>query len=260
VATLQRAAIRALVSMNGRPAETFELLADVIGRGGPVTVSAARGIRSIPATAWPAAVASRAAKGLVAWASKVPASERTTADYVETIQLASDLGGVIPESERAALRRELKDLRVAAFVIRTVREQMRFDTTRLVVEAGKDFEVTFENGDFMPHNLLVTKPGARENVVAEALLLKPDQLDGKGRAYFPASADVWGGTRLLDAGQREVLRLRAPAEEGTHEYVCTFPGHGQVMVGQLVVTRDVDGYLAAHPQAPAQPQAKSGEE
>ena len=44
-----------------------------------------------------------------------------------------------------ATRGELKGLRVAAFVVRTVREQMRFDTTRLVVEAGKDFEVTFEN-------------------------------------------------------------------------------------------------------------------
>ena len=260
VATLQRAAIRALTSMSGRPSETFELLADVIGRGGPVTVSAARGIRSIPATAWPAAAAGRAAQGLVAWASQVPAAERTSADYVETIQLVADLGGLVPEADRASLRRKLKELRVAAFVVRTVREQMRFDTTRLVVEAGKDFEVTFENGDFMPHNLVVTKPGTREGVVAAALLLKPDQFDGKGRAYLPASSDVWGGTRLLDAGQREVLRLRAPSEEGIHEYVCTFPGHGQVMVGQLVVTRDVDGYLAAHPQAPAQREAKAGSE
>ena len=260
VATLQRAAIRALVSMNGRPAETFGLLSDVISNGGSAVVAAGRGLRSVPVAAWPAAAASKAAKGLVAWASKVPVAERTSADYVETIQLASDLGGVLPEAERAWLRGELKGLRVAAFVVRTVREQMRFDTTRLVVEAGKDFEVTFENGDFMPHNLVVTKPGTRETVVASALLLKPDQVDGKGRAYVPASADIWGGTRLLDAGQREVLRLRAPSEEGVHEYVCTFPGHGQVMVGQLVVTRDVDGYLAAHPQAPAQPEAKAGGE
>ncbi len=260
VATLQRSAIRALVSMGGRPAETFGLLSDVIGNGGPVVVAAGRGLRSVPVPAWPAAAASKAARGLVAWAAKVPAAERTSADYVETIQLASDLGGVLPEAERGWLRGELKGLRVAAFVVRTVREQMRFDTTRLVVEAGKDFEVTFENGDFMPHNLVVTKPGTREAVVAAALLLKPDQVDGKGRAYLPASADVWGGTRLLDAGQREVLRLRAPSEEGVHEYVCTFPGHGQVMVGQLVVTRDVDGYLAAHPQAPAQPEAKTGGE
>ena len=134
VATLQRAAIRALVSMNGSPAETFGLLSDVIARGGPVVVAAGRGLRTIPVSAWPTAAASKAAKGMVAWAAKVPAAERTSADYVETIQLASDLGGVLPEAERGWLRGELKGLRVAAFVVRTVREQMRFDTTRLRYE------------------------------------------------------------------------------------------------------------------------------
>jgi len=256
-AALQQAAIRALVSMGTQPAATFDLLTEVITQGNQV-VAAARGIRALPVAAWPAASASRAAKGLVAWASKVPAAERTSSDYVETIQLASDLGGVLPEAERTGLRQELKGLRVPAFVIRTVREQMRYDATRLVVEAGKDFQITFENGDFMPHNFVVVKPTSRENVVAAALLLKPDQFDGKGRAYVPGSSDVWGATRLLDAGQREVLRLKAPSEEGVHEFVCTFPGHGQVMWGQLVVTADVDGYLAAHPQAPV-PAAKAGE-
>ena len=64
---------------------------------------------------------------------------------------------------------------------------------------------------------------------------------------------------MLDARQREVLKLKAPADEGVHEFVCTFPGHGQVMWGQLVVTRDVDAYLAAHPVAPVAQPARAGE-
>ena len=40
-----------------------------------------------------------------------------------------------------SIRRDLREVRVAVFVIRTVREQMRYDTPRLVVEAGKPFEV-----------------------------------------------------------------------------------------------------------------------
>ena len=42
--------------------------------------------------------------------------------------------------------------------------------------------------------------------------------------------------------------LTAPTEEGTYEYFCTYPGHYLIMWGQLIVTRDVDGYLRAHPQ------------
>ena len=39
----------------------------------------------------------------------------------------------------------------------------------------------------------------------------------------------------------------APKEEGEYEYVCTLPGHYVLMWGKLIVTKDVDAYLAAHP-------------
>ncbi len=258
VGSIQRAAIRALVSMNVDPAGTFNLLTGLVEKGEQV-VAASQGLRSIPRAGWPAASAGKAARALVAWAAKVPTSDRTGGDYVEAIQFADDLAGVMPASEGVALRKELKSLRVAAFVVRTVQEQMRYDVPRLVVEAGKDFQITFENGDFMPHNLVFVKPGTRENVVAAALVMKPEDRDRQGRAFVPAGGDVWAGTKLLDARQREVLKLKAPADEGVHEFVCTFPGHGQVMWGQLVVTRDVDAYLAAHPVAPVAQPARAGE-
>ena len=48
------------------------------------------------------------------------------------------------------------------FIVRAVREQMRFDTPRIVVEPGKAIEIIFENPDFMPHNLVVVRPNTRE--------------------------------------------------------------------------------------------------
>jgi azurin len=129
----------------------------------------------------------------------------------------------------------------------------------VVVEAGKPFEVIVENGDFMPHNLVIVKPGTREKVGAAAATLKPDDLDSQGRAYLPRTSDVLAATKLLDPGQKETLKLAAPDTEGVHEYVCTFPGHFQSMWGQLVVTKDVDAYLQAHPEAPLPPPAAAGE-
>ncbi len=141
----------------------------------------------------------------------------------------------------------MKTLRVAVFVVNTVREQMRYDTPRIVVEAGKPFEVIVANQDMMPHNLTIVNPGTRPTLAAQASNMRPDQLDGQGRAFMPSSPDILAGTRLLEAGQTQTLKLTAPRKEGDYDYFCTYPGHWEMMWGRMVVTSDVDAYLAAHP-------------
>jgi plastocyanin len=136
---------------------------------------------------------------------------------------------------------------------------MRYDVPRLVVEPGKPFEIILENDDFMPHNLVFVRPGTREAVASLAASMRPDQLDFQGRSYIPDNQDVFAGTRLLEAGQRQNLKVMAPATPGEYEYVCTFPGHWTLMWGTLIVTPDVDGYLARHPIATAATGPKSGE-
>ena len=100
----------------------------------------------------------------------------------------------------------------------------------------------------MPHNLAVVKPGTREKVGTAAATMKPDDLDRQGRAYMPDTADILAATKLLEPGQKETLKLTAPFVEGDYEYVCTFPGHHQLMWGWLIVSRDVDAYLRANPE------------
>ena len=84
--------------------------------------------------------------------------------------------------------------------------------------------------------------------------MQPEELDGRGRAYTPNLADILAATKLLEAGQRATLNLTAPNEEGTYEYVCTYPNHWTMMWGQMIVTKDVESYLQEHP-LPAQPGA-----
>jgi len=246
---VRRAVIRAAVSMNHEPAAVFDALANMIAARSEV-VSAARGLRALPRSAWPKESTPKVASGLVSWAETIPTSGRTAPDYVETVQFATDVVGYLPADQAKTYRTKLKELRVPVFIIRTVREQMRFDTPRIVVEPGKSIEITLENADFMPHNLVIVRPGTREKVGEAAALMKPDQVDGRGRAFVPDTVDVISATKLLDAGQRQTLSLTVPNEEGEDEYVCTFPGHYQLMWGKLIVTKDVDAYLAAHPEAP----------
>jgi len=255
---VRRAAIRALVSMNNDPEAIFSSLAALIGRGEEVP-AAAQGLRVIPRPKWPRTQAAPAVKGMVAWAKSVPIAERTTQDYGQIVQLAGDIAGLLPAEQAANVRKELRELHVSLFVIRTVREQMRYDTPRLVVEAGKPFEIIFENVDFMSHNLLLVKPNTREKIGLAAAAMRPEELDSKGRTYVPASSDILAATKMLQTGEKETLRVTAPTAEGDYEYLCTFPGHYQVMRGQLVVTKTVEEYLQAHPE-PVLPTAVSSED
>jgi azurin len=257
---VRRAAIRALATMNHNPEAAFAALTAVIARGDEVP-AAAQALRVLPPATWPRAGAAVAAAslGLVAWAKTVPVKDRTSEDYIETVQLAGDLAASLPAPPSATFADDLRGLRVPVFVIRTVREQMRYDTPRLVVRAGQPFEIRFENVDFMPHNLVIVKPGAREKIGLASAKMKPDELDGDGRAFLPDSPDILAATKLIEPRQKTALKLTAPSEEGDYEYFCSYPGHYLIMWGQLIVTSDVDGYLRAHPQPnQALPLSKEG--
>jgi glucose/arabinose dehydrogenase/azurin len=246
---IRRAAIHAIASINHDPEAVFTALATLISRGEEVP-AAAQALRVLPTAVWTRArgATSAAALGLVAWAKTIPVSDRTSQDYVETVQLAGDLGASLSAPPSSEFQSDLRTLRVPVFVIRTVREQMRYDTPRLVVTAGEPFEIRFENVDFMPHNLVLVRPGTREKVGLASAKMKPDELDGEGRAFIPESPDILAATRLIEPHEKTALKLTAPAKEGAYEYFCTYPGHYLIMWGQLIVTRNVDDYLRTHPQ------------
>jgi azurin len=191
----------------------------------------------------------QAVKGIVIWARAVPADNRTTREYADTVQVANKLIDLLPADQSAAATKALGDLAVKTFTIKTVREQLRYDTTRLVVEAGKPFEVIFENPDAMPHNLVFVMPGTLQEVATAVQTQAPDKLDSKGRAYvLENDPRILDATKLVEAGKSETLHLVAPAKEDTYQFVCTFPGHWAIMKGELIVTKDVKAYLAAHPE------------
>ena len=104
----------------------------------------------------------------------------------------------------------------------------------LKAKAGRSVALTFENPDVMPHNWLLVRPGAEEKVGAAAALMV-SLPDGAERHYVPDMADVIAHTRLLDPGKSTTIYFTAPKEPGRYPYLCSFPGHSQLMRGVLVV-------------------------
>jgi len=208
----------------------------------------------LPRDSWSREGAPALTDSIVTWARTVPAAQRTSQEYVELVQTGNELASLLPPADAARVRKELRSLGVSVSVVKTVREQMRYDTTRLVVEAGKPFEVIFENVDMMPHNMVFVTPGSRQAVAESVQTRRPDQLDKQGRAYVPEKDKrVLAASKMLDPGQKEKLKITAPKEEGDYDFVCTFPGHWMIMWGKWIVTADVDAYLRAHPEPPPPP-------
>ncbi|HYR58620.1 MAG TPA: plastocyanin/azurin family copper-binding protein, partial [Chthoniobacteraceae bacterium] len=227
----------------------FAVLAAALRDGKDRTI-AARAVMQLPRDAWDKSAAAPVAESILAYAKTVPAGDRTKQEFVETVQTGTEMAALLPEPDSTRLRKELRGLGVSVFVIKTVREQMRYDTPRLVVEAGKPFEVIFENLDVMPHNIVFVEPGTRQAVAEAAQTMNPGALDKEGRAYIPQDGKrmdkrVLEASKLIEPGQKDTIKLSAPKREGEYEYVCTFPGHWPIMWGKLVVVKDVDAYLQA---------------
>ena len=226
----------------------FTILSNAVRTGMERTV-AARAAMQIPRESWSRDAAGPVATSVLDWAKTVPDKQRSGQEYVQVAQFAGEIAGLLPAAEAARIRKELRGLGVSVFVIRTVHEQMRYDSPRIVVEVGKPFEIILENGDNQPHNLVVVKPGAHEAVGQASALMTPDKLDKQGRAYIPKLPEILEATKTIEPGQSDTIKMTAQKEEGEYEYVCTLPGHFIVMWGKLIVTKDVDAYLAANPQA-----------
>jgi azurin len=258
-ANVRSAALRALPLMGPDYAATnFDILATHLSTGRGDLSSAARSVLELPRTSWNKEQAPAVTKAILDWARTIPASRRTSQDYVETVQVGMEMASLLPAAQSASIRKNLLDLGVRVFVIKTVREQMRYDTPRIVVQAGKPFEIIFENNDMMPHNIVVVQPGAREEVGTEAQTMSgaPNK---QGKAYIPTkSKKIIASSKLLEPGQKETLKLTAPTKTGDYEYVCTYPEHWKVMFGQMVVVKDLDAVLEASARpAPPPPSAEA---
>ena len=246
---LQRQAIQALPAMKGHEAANFAALASLI-RAGTERATAVRSLLQLPRSAWQKDQAGPVAQSLIEHAAKVPTDQRTGQDFLDAMQLGNDLSLLLPSDEGRRIRKALGELGVRVIVLKTLHEQMFFDKTRLVVEAGKPVEIIFENPDAMPHNFVITAPGAREEIgkLADAM---PQEADEEGRMYIPKSPKVLYGSKLVDPGASLKLNFTAPDAPGEYTYVCTFPGHWARMFGTLVVTTDIEDYLAKNPEQEA---------
>ncbi|MEC9096345.1 MAG: PA14 domain-containing protein [Planctomycetota bacterium] len=238
--TIHDFAIHSLASIPGHEEEKFDALISLL-KAGQQRTSSITALSLIPSDKWPEQQLQPLADNLVAYLTELPAAYRTSDAATQAINLTKQVAVKLPEVQRQAVENRLKNLDVRVIAIGTVPHRMIYDKEQVAIQTGKTVEFRFSNTDSMPHNFVITMPGAMQEIgeLAEATGRAPDAM---ARHYVPKSDQVLLSSTLLQSNQVEALIFEAPQEPGIYPYVCTYPGHWRRMYGALHVVSDLEQY------------------
>ncbi|HEY8549532.1 MAG TPA: plastocyanin/azurin family copper-binding protein, partial [Vicinamibacterales bacterium] len=232
-ADVQTAAIRSLAVLREGDPALVTLVAPFV-RDEATREAAVAAIRTVPADGWPEPAVKPLLDDVLAYVRSVPPADRTGAAFTQALALGRDLAARLPVGESKQASAALGRLAVRTIRIEAVPAQMKFDIGRFIVAAGEEIEIEFVNRDEMPHNLLITIPGALETVSlkAEEMAKEPDAF---AKGFNPGGPEVLHATPLINGGETARLRFTAPTEPDSYPFVCTFPGHWRTMNGTMQV-------------------------
>jgi len=131
---------------------------------------------------------------------------------------------------------------------------LRYTLSEFSVAPGSEVEIIFTNSDEMLHNLVITRTGARQQVVDAALAMGAG---GAEQHFVPNLPAVLWSTPVVASGESATLRFTAPETVGEFPFVCTYPGHGYIMYGTMHVTYTVADPVPTNLEMP-QPEPEEG--
>ncbi|MFP6872493.1 MAG: plastocyanin/azurin family copper-binding protein, partial [Verrucomicrobiales bacterium] len=117
-----------------------------------------------------------------------------------------------------------------------VKPGMKFDTEEIEAKAGEKIAIVLLNNDptGLMHNLAVCAPGSQQKVMAATLAIGPKAIE---QNFIPDIPEVLASTPQVAPNRKFVLYMTVPPQPGDYPYICTYPGHAQLMFGNLKVTK-----------------------
>ena len=141
----------------------------------------------------------------------------------------------IKESVVEVAKQELdKEKKWETFTVRGVGNtmmEMKYDIESIVVKEGSWVKIIFINEGVdiaMQHNIVFIKYGTRKDIAKQAIEV------GSDMKYVPNNNNVIASSDLALPGHTVVLEFKAP-DKGNYEYLCTYPGHAEIMRGYFFV-------------------------
>ena len=117
-------------------------------------------------------------------------------------------------------------------VILNSNDQMKFDK-KIRVNANESVTLTLNHtGRFpaisMGHNFVLIK----KDVDVDEYAIRA--ISARDYDYIPEGGDEIAFTKMLGGGESDTITFDAP-EPGTYTFICSFPGHYQIMMGEFIV-------------------------
>ena len=118
-------------------------------------------------------------------------------------------------------------------VILNSNDQMKFDKKIIRVNSNQKVTLTLNhNGRFpassMGHNFVLIKKDVDVNEYALRAA------GARNSEYIPEGDNEIAYTKMLGGGESDTITFDAP-EPGTYVFICSFPGHYQLMMGEFIV-------------------------
>tara|TARA_Y100000589_G_scaffold328408_1_gene372456 strand:- start:148 stop:621 length:474 start_codon:yes stop_codon:yes gene_type:complete len=119
------------------------------------------------------------------------------------------------------------------FIIINSYDNMFFDKKELNIKANEEIKLVLKhNGkmkkEIMGHNFVLLKKNVDiDNFARKAFMSKKTD-------YIPKTNETIAYTKLIGGGQSDTIKFLIK-ETGKYNYICSFPGHHQVMKGILNV-------------------------
>ena len=126
-------------------------------------------------------------------------------------------------------------------VISTMEAQMKYDVRSFSVKPNSKVKLVFKNPDSLPHNLILCTPGKKKGgdggqEVIDAVLKLGDK--GVEQNWEPTGHPrILASSGMVQPKKETTIYFRAPKKEGDYPYICTFPGHFQLMNGVMGVSK-----------------------
>ena len=129
--------------------------------------------------------------------------------------------------------KRLKTQKSANDVTINSNDQMLFDRSVIKVKSGEPVNLTlYHTGkiskEFMGHNFVLLKEGTDVDDFAQRAMVAKDT------DYIPEGDETYAYTKMIGGGESDSITFDSP-EPGTYVFLCTFPGHYQIMRGDFIV-------------------------
>ena len=126
-------------------------------------------------------------------------------------------------------------------VITTMEAKMMYDKASFSVKPNAKIKLVLKNLDSLPHNLIICTPGKKKGgdkgkEVIDAVLKLGDK--GVEQNWEPKGHPrILKSSGMVQPKEATTIFFKAPGKEGNYPYICTFPGHYQLMNGMMKVSK-----------------------